>query len=184
MIILITYSVSSCGPSTNDALNYFDKIISFQEAVILKEEALQNAVSELIEDDSVYTHSELSDDETVLLDKVDSAHKELLDVIDSSLQALKDVESFNNSTLLRDAARTMLATYREVGLNEYVNIIKLLRKPEHTFTESDNKYFNELWVKTINLKLNKAIDDFTQSQLDYAKSWNFDMEENGLQVNE
>jgi hypothetical protein len=180
MVLLITYSVSSCGPSTNDALDYFDKIIAFQEAVIEKEEALQDAVFELIEEDSVTTQTVSPENEQQLLEHLELAHSALINIIDSSLQSLRQMESFSNSYLLRDAAQNLLVTYKEVALNEYITIIKLLRKPANEFSESDNTYFNELWVRTINLKLNKAIDDFTQAQFEYAKLWNFDLDDERL----
>lgn len=183
MIIFITYSVSSCGPSTQDALNYFDKIIALQETVVQAEENLQDAVFSLIEEDSLDLKPEKIENETELLLKLDAAYASLLKSIEESLEKLHNTEAFNNSTMLRDEAIKMVTVFFEVASSEYAEIIILLKKPDSEFKASDNKRFNELWVRTINIKLNKAVDDFTVAQLEYAKSWNFDIDDS-LTMNE
>ncbi len=179
MIILTTYSLSSCGPSTQDALDYFDKIISYQEVVIEKEEILQEAIFELVEEDTGEQKFIEIDEkhEKKLLQGIEDAHKDLVSAIDSSLESLRQLKAFNENSALKDAAMKMLVVYKEVASEEYLIIIDLIKKPADAFTESDNKYFNELWVNTINIKLNKAIDDFSRVQHDFAGLWNFDLED-------
>lgn len=181
LIILATYSLGSCGPSTRDALEYYDTVIGYQEAVIEREELLQDAIMSLIEEDKEgigISNTLLSEEETgQLLSDLEKAYDAFSEAIDSSLSGLRQMEPFNNSSILRDAAIQLMGVYRETATNEYASIIRLLKKPSHTFSQSDNEYFNELWVKTINLKLNKAIEEFTLVQFEFAGNWQFDLEE-------
>lgn len=173
-IILLSFSVSSCMNTPEDAIKYFENIFKYQETVIEKEGELQNVILKFVSEPAEDSIADKTDT-IISFDELDSAYNSFLNQINISLKEVKKIEAFADKTILRDAAINLLNAYKSVAENEYAEILKILEIPDEEITEDDNARFNELFSKQINLKLDKELDEFFEVQQAFADEYDFEL---------
>jgi len=179
-IILVTFSVSSCMNTPEDAVKYFENIFKYQEYVIEKEGELQNVILKFVSEPAEDSITEKTDTTSnISFDELDTAYNSFLNQINLSLKEVKKIQAFSEKTILRDAAINLLNAYKSVAENEYAEILSILKTPDEEIIEDDNARFNELFSTQINLKLDKELDEFFEVQQAFAEEYDFELlEEN------
>ncbi|MFC2111386.1 hypothetical protein ACFLQ5_02930 [Bacteroidota bacterium] len=172
-IILSTYSLSSCGPSSEDALEYYEVLVSYQKEVINIEEKLQNEILKFIETSNDTT--EMDSTEQLSYDKLDNVFNALINQINISISDVSLISDFVEDSTLKSASLGFLEAYKSVVENEYSECIRLIKIPEDEFLEEDNIKFNDIFSGKINSKLDVAIENFVKVQQDFADKYGFEL---------
>ena len=155
-LMFVSVIMVSCGPTTDDAVKYNDKLVEQQTKVFDKESALIEAISKNMPD------------------KLDVLLSDLSKQVDSSTAAVNSMQGFDGKTELKDAALKVFSTYKEVTEKDYKDMIKFAKTPDSLYTqEDDNKLIES--SKKIDDKLNKCIDDFVLLQTKFAEKYKFEL---------
>lgn len=150
----------SCGPSTQDAIDFNNAIIDHQKRLLDTESQLINAIS---------NHQTA---------QVDQIYKDYLTQIDNSIAAINDLKSFSKFDTFKTSALSLFTAYKEVITNEYAEVIKLYRIPTDVYTDNDDKKLNEL-TRSIDSKLEDALKNFVETQKSFATEFNFTLTDSG-----
>jgi transcription-repair coupling factor (superfamily II helicase) len=150
--------VTSCGPTKEEAIDYNDKIITEQVAIIEKIDKLYDAMKN-------YTDHQ----------GLDSAYAAALKQIETSSDILSKLEKFDDDTEFRDAALKLFATYRSVLQNEMKKMIDFSKLPDELYTTEVEDEFTKL----SDITLTRMDDDLKQlnaAQVKFANKHKFEIE--------
>lgn len=148
----------SCGPTTDQAIDYNEKIINQEKAVVESE-------GKLI--DGLY-------DSDASLEDVELQRTLLLATVTGAQAVVIEEGKFDEENKFGEAAKSLFATYHDVTKNEYKEVIELLGKED--YTEEDDARVEEL-LGTIDEKLDSEMEKFTVAQEDFAAKYNFELED-------
>ena len=157
MIALFVGILSSCGPTSDQAVDYNDKIINEQIAIFEKMELLIDAY------------------ENYQPDLMDAAYEVTLTQITKSSANVEALADFDGSTTFRDAGVTLFKLYKSVLENEHKQIIELLKLPDSQYGDAEVKLTGDL-SEAADEKINSGIEDLDVIQKEFATKYNFEIE--------
>lgn len=153
--LLMLFWLVSCGPTSEEAVIYNNKIVEQQAGIYEKETALTEAIGKNFPG------------------KFSVLHASMIKQIDSAIVIVKKMKSFDGKTDMKDAALKLLAAYKDVAENEYSELIKYARVPDSIYTQQDDDKVMEM-SKKIFAKLNKSEEDFFMVQKTFAEKYKFE----------
>ncbi|MCF8296458.1 MAG: hypothetical protein K9J13_02845 [Saprospiraceae bacterium] len=172
-ITLLTYSLSSCGPTSEDALEYYEGIVSYQKEIIEMEEKLQNEILKFVEISN--DTSEVDSVDQIYYDELDSSFNSFINQINISISDINLIPDFVSDSTLKSASLDFLKTYKSAAENEYAKCISLIKIPADEFQDEHNEKFNDIFSKQINSKLDIAIEKFGIAQQNFADKYGFEI---------
>lgn len=175
--IILTLSLIACNRSSKEAVNYYYLIVEHQNEILEKENNLRQIIFQFVEEVNESSQEKTSDEKVnIPYSQLDSVYIALTNQIKESIIILRRFPFLEKKTYLKNAAMDFLATYKSVTDNEYSEVIFIVKIPAENYTDGNHKRFNDLFVKTINLKLNKAHEDLIAAQNAFAAEYNFEVE--------
>lgn len=158
LLLMFAVTLVSCGPTTDEAIDYNDLIIDEQSAIDDKEVLLINSLA--AEDASA-----------------ESMKKALADFdaqVASGIEKLKGLSKFDDTTVFADAALKLFVLYDGVAKNEYKQVVEIYSKED--YTEEDLDLADKL-LDAIDEKLDGEMKTFQDVQKNFAAKYNFKIEE-------
>jgi len=155
-MLAATFTLMSCGPSKEQAMDYNDKIINEQKKIIKAENDLIKAIKKSY----------------VTVDMLEMMLDDLSVQIDDSKKVVEGMKDLGKDTEFKDATLAFLNTYKEVVGNEYKAWLMNLRIPDENVT-SEVLLEEEELIYNINKKLDKANNAFTDAQKIFADKYQF-----------
>ncbi|MFH2095292.1 MAG: hypothetical protein ABIJ16_06290 [Bacteroidota bacterium] len=154
VIAAILVVLASCGPTSQQAVDYND-------AIILKQIAIFDAINEL---DAAY--------ENYVPEEMDAAMEEALLVTNDGIAFLDGLEPFDGSTEFKDHAMELFKVYKNVLENEFSRMIEIYKLPEDLYTQDEMDEWEELYDDAYD-RMNKALQVFNLYQATFAEKYNF-----------
>lgn len=148
--------------STLTPVEYNNKIISIQTTVI-------NAIITLSGTFEQRNH-----------DEMDSKYSALKKITEKAVEDISKLSSYEGNSDLKTAAKNLFVFYKETVATDYAEMIKILKKKDTDITEKDIQRIDEISA-AISAR-EKVLDErFAEEQKNFAKKYNFTIEENELQ---
>jgi hypothetical protein len=148
---------TQCGPTTEDAIAYNDKIIAQEFAVIGTIDELQNALA-------TYDPA-----------KIEPALNAAKVQVDISIEAVKLIGGFDKNNDFLDATLNLFNVFKSQINNEYKEQFEIYKLPIDQYTTTEENRYNEL-NKIIDDQYFPAFDKFSKAQDEFAAKWKFELE--------
>jgi hypothetical protein len=158
LFAILATVVASCGPTKEEAIDYNDKIIKEQVAIIDKIDKLYDAMKD-------YTDHQ----------GLDSAYAAAQKQIESSTDIVSKLEKFGDDTEFRDAALKLFATYRSLLQNEMKKMVDFSKLPDEQYTNEVEDEFNKLSDITIG-RMDEDLKQLNAAQVTFANKHKFEIE--------
>jgi hypothetical protein len=156
LVIFVTvFGFTGCKPSEHEAVEYNDRIINQQRAINGKEQEMIAAL----------------EDSTA----VESAYKAYIAQVQASLDSINAMNEFAGSHELKDAALRLFNLYKEVGANEYREIVSLMKKSDESLTDEDKARVSAL-LNDVTKKLNAEVGELNKAQDKFAREYHIQIE--------
>ena len=155
--MLSAAAITSCGVTSQQAVEYNDKIIHEQTIVYNKELALMEAMKNYKD-----------------MEGMKKAQDELINSSKSSIQVIKNLDKFDGSTEFADAAIIFLETYKGFAEKEYNELIELYSLPQEDYTEEKENRANELF-DIIEKAVDTSIQKFGLAQDAFATKYKIEL---------
>lgn len=146
----------SCSPSTNEAVEYNDKIVNEQILVATAIDSLNELISN--KDTS----------------QINTCYQGLLNTIKLSSTKIDSITDFDNQDDYKNAIKKFLKTYQEILDNEYKNLIHICYLPDTLINQDTLDFFNKT-LNQINKKVTTQMTEFNTFQESFAKKYNFSL---------
>lgn len=147
-------ALSSCGPTTNDAVKYNDSIIDWVDHVKEPQEKLI---------DQLDGHN---------IDSLKITQLAFANASEESSKALEGIKAFDDKTEYLDAAKKFIMEIKSLSDNEVKSLANVLMKDSLSISEEDVKIAEKSGV-SFDSKYEKAFNDFAEAQKQFAVKWNF-----------
>ena len=148
--------------SSGEALKYNNKIVGYQNKIIVKIIDLSKSLDKFN------------------ADEMDRKLTALQDQIDESLAGVKAMDGFKGNYRFRDAAIKLIEFYKDMCENEYSEMIEILKQGPSNITQSDITYMQELQASIE--KTEAPLDREMQSaQREFAAEYKFKITQNKYQ---
>jgi uncharacterized protein YueI len=147
-------ALSSCGPTTNDAVKYNDSIIDWVDHVKEPQEKLI---------DQLDGHN---------IDSLKITQLAFANASEESSKALEGIKAFDDKTEYLDAAKKFIMEIKSLSDNEVKSLANVLMKDSLSISEEDVKIAEKSWV-SFDSKYEKAFNEFAEAQKQFAVKWNF-----------
>jgi hypothetical protein len=148
---------TQCGPTTEDAIAYNDKIIAEEFAVIGTIDELSNALG-------TYDPA-----------KIELALNAAKAQVDKSIEAVKKIGDFDGNSEFLDATLNLFNVFKSQLNNEYKEQFEIYKLPIEQYTTKEENRYNEL-NKIIDTQYFPAFDKFSKTQDEFATKWKFELE--------
>lgn len=155
--VVFLMTMTSCGPTTEDAIAKNDEIVADQKAMLELEDDLISAITE---DGDI--------------DVIEDAYDEYVDFLEKTLKEYEDMEAFDDNDTFRKAMIALLTEFTDVAKNEYRDLIDIWSKDAEDLTEQDFDDWDNL-IEDIDDKEGDANDAFLDAQKDFAAEYNFEL---------
>ncbi len=155
--LILFLMFSQCGPTSEQAMEYNDKLITDQLAVI-------NAINDVDNAFTTYDPAKIGPAIIVAKNKVEE-----------SMKALEKLGGFDKTTEFKDATMSLYKLFKEQLENEYSEQLQIYKLPEEEYTTEQQDRYNEL-QKLIDDKYTLVFNKFAAIQVEFSKKWNFTLE--------
>jgi len=147
---------TQCGPTTQDAVDYNEKVITDQLLVI---DAINNLDSTFI-----------SYNPKLIEPALNNANLQ----VEKAISNLKEFGVFNNDSGFYNGTMALYNLFEKQLNNEYLEQFEIYKLSEEDYTEAKRIRYNELLEK-INDDYALISDKFLVAQKDFAKKWNLEL---------
>ncbi len=154
LFLLFAVVFSGCNQKQTEILNFNDKIIAEQEAVVKAESTLIVSVNEK------------------KLLEIDSNYQRLNSQIVNSENKVKGLVDPDPEIGFKQAALTLFEAYKTQTQNGYKTLVELSKIPDSLFTPRQAKQFEEV-SSNVFIKLNAELDSFIKAQNKLAEKYKF-----------
>ena len=151
-LLILTTSLFSCGPSKQDAANYYESIIAKEDSVVSE----------------IHAFTDLFDNAPLI--KIDSTHKSIIVHLDNTLKDIEAIKLLKKDDNLKPASIKLLNNLKKLLQVDFANTIKLMNKSKGEIDAVDDEAVNESLDKTED-KLIEYLNDFEAVQAQYAKDY-------------
>jgi len=162
LFILSALALSSCTPTTNDAVKYNDSMIDEQIKIVKLFDSLEKCL------DSNLTGQLLP------------VHKKLLKQIETSTEIINKVEDFDKSNDYKRNIKTLFEVYKDVAESEYNKIIEIYLLPDTLYTKEIEQKFNSYYESAYN-KIKTQMEKFDKFQKGFSKKYGFELVDNKVE---
>jgi hypothetical protein len=149
--------LTSCGPNSNDAINYNDQIIDIIDKI---KQPQENLIYQLD------GHN---------IDSLKITQTAFENIATESAKKLSEIKAFDNATEYIDAAKKFVSVIQNLSTNEVKTLSNLLAKDSLSVTDEDIKLAEENGVNFDN-KYEKAFNEFAESQKQFSTKWHFKLD--------
>jgi hypothetical protein len=177
--IVLLLGLVSCKPSPEKAMEYYNKTLDCEQAVLEKEDALNILINKEMKKtlaDSGSANIPQTSDTFDNRGFIDAAYAEFCAQIKQSQQQLKEIGGFDNKTELYDVSSSLLETYRTLSEKEYKEVVEIAKTPPSVYTSDDDNRFFDL-TGHIDTTLQNQIDQFTKVCKSFAREYQFEIED-------
>lgn len=157
LLAVIMLSVISCGPTSDQAIAYNDKIIDQQVAIINAMDGLNSSFSD-------WTNKA----------GMDKAWNDAIKQVETSTNEISALEAFDKNSEFKDAALKLFAVYKSVLENEYKEKVALYKLSDALFTKEIEDKCAVLTDQALN-KMNNALDELKPVQAKFAEKYKFEI---------
>ncbi len=157
LTFLSVFIFTGCGPTTEDAIEYNDKIIAEEFAVIGTIDDLQAALG------------------TFDPAKIEPALNAAKAQVDKSIEAVKKIGGFDGNNEFLDATLNLFNVFKDQLKNEYQEQFEIYKIPIEQYTTKEENRYNEL-NDIIDSKYFPAFEKFSKAQDAFAVKWKFETE--------
>ena len=155
--VLFVILLTSCGPTTEQARQYNDKLIAQEVKVIEAIDAVDNAFStykpELIEP------------------VIEKAKKQ----IEESVKKINEIGDFDGDSEFKNETLNLFNLFKKHLNNEYAEQLELTKLSDEEYTEKEEARWYEL-SKKMNDEYTKVFNKFSEAQENFAEKWGFPLE--------
>jgi hypothetical protein len=144
----------SCSPSTDEAVNYNDKLVNEQILVATSIDSLNELIS--------------NKDTT----QIKSYYQKLSNTIITSTNKIDRYDNFDNNSDYKNSIKKLFQAYQKICDNEYKDLINICYLPDTLFTQDTLNFFN-ITLNKINEKIAVQTKEFNTFQENFAKKYNF-----------
>ncbi len=148
---------TSCGPTTDDAINYNDAIIDEQANII-------QTVDYMYESFKNFESAEM-----------DIAYEAAQNQIDSGTMIVSKMEPFDGSTAFRDSAIALFKLYKSVFDNEIKDMVAIYKLPDDQYTKDEEDKWNQLSEQAVK-KMDEGLVRLKAVQSEFAGKHKFEIE--------
>lgn len=157
LFAVIMFSMISCGPTSEQAIAYNDKIIDQQVAIINKVDALNT---------SFKTWENKAG--------MDKAWTEAVKQVETSTTEVTAMDAFDKNSDFKEAALKLFGIYKEVLNNEYKEMLALYKLPNDLFTKEQEERWGKLSEQAFE-KMDKALNELKPVQAQFAEKYKFEI---------
>ena len=158
LILALTFVACKHVPTAKEATTYNDKLMEIEKKVVHKQEALNET----------FGSSEKPASDKATMEK---AQKDLLDEAKKAKEEGEKLGAFDGSREFLDGTLKYIDTHRQLGENEYGELIKLYSKPvDPSANEADTDRINKI-IDAIGKKLDSSYKEFILSCDKFAEKY-------------
>ncbi len=150
-------ATTSCGPTTDDAIKYNDKIINEQVKIITKINELYKAFDD-------YTN----------FAKIDKCYADAQAQLQTGTDAVTQLDKFDGNADFRDGALKLFGLYKSILQNELKQMIAINRLPNDQFTPEIKDKMQKLGEQSMK-KMDDGLAELQQTQSAFAKKYKFEI---------
>jgi hypothetical protein len=163
LFAVVAMTVTSCGPTKEEAIDYNDKIINEQVAIIDKIDKVYDALKNFKD---AYG--------------MDYAYAEALKQVETGTEIVTKLDKFGGTTEFRDEALKLFGTYKSVLENELKKMIDITKLSDDIyFTTNAEAEFNKLSDVSFK-KMDMGLKEFNTIQKAFANKYKFEIEKSKL----
>ena len=155
--VVAVFTMTACGPTTEDAIAHNDVIVGDQKEMLELEDDLITAIS----DDGD-------------LGAIEDAYDDYVDFFEKTIKKYDDMDAFDEPDTFRKAMMDLLKTFEDVAKGEYRDLIDIFSKDAEDLTEQDFEDWDTL-IEDIDDKEGEANDDFLDAQKKFAGEYEFEL---------
>jgi len=152
---ILMFMLTSCGPTTDEAIKYNDSIIDVQAQIVEK----INTLYECFDD---WDHPE----------KMDEAYKQALAQVDSGTEIVSKMPDFGGKSEFREASLKLFSVYKSVIQTELKTMVEILKKPSAEITPEIEAQFDAMNDQALK-KMENGLKEFQEVQLNFSVKYNF-----------
>jgi hypothetical protein len=153
-LLFVILAMTSCGPSSDKAMAYNDKIIDEQIAIIDRIDFMYESFKNFVPEE------------------MDKAYNGARMQIDSGIIRVSKMEAFDESTHFRDSAIILFNVYKSVFENEFKEMVSIYKLPDKKFTKEQKDKWMMLSDQA-KKKMNDALQKLQQTQNAFTKKYKF-----------
>ncbi len=157
LVLALSFLLTKCGPTTDDAINYNDRLIDIELNVIDKIDAVDNAFA------------------TYDPKLIEPAMNEAISEIEKAVKQVEEIGDFDGDSEFKDALSDLLNLFKSQLNNEYKEQLEIYKLPDDKYTETEENRYNELLNK-MDEECTEAFRKFTDAQQKFADKWGFVLE--------
>jgi hypothetical protein len=146
--------LTSCGPTTNDAVKFNDQVVDAQKECIKGEKDFFKAC------------------DGYNPDEIKTSYESFSKSVETSLKSLQEIKDRKEFTTFKESAFNMVNAYSKLIPVEYKEYARIYSLSNEQYTSKDSADCVAVAAK-INTTLNPLVTGFIAEQEAFAKQWNF-----------
>ncbi len=150
LFLVLSFILTKCAPTTDDAVNYNNKLTNIELNVIDKINALDNAFA-------TYDPA-----------LIEPAMNEAISEIEKAVKKVEEIGDFDGNSEFKDALLNLLNILKKHLNNEYKEQLEIYKLPNDKYTETEENRYNELLDK-IEEEYTEAFRKFADAQQKFAE---------------
>ncbi len=155
-LVVVAFTITSCGPTQKDALKYNDDVVAVQKALTPIHEAFI---------DQLDGHN---------IDSLKYTHAKFVESTNASLAACEKMQAFADKREYLDAAISYFKVVKGLAENEGKSLVEIMSKDSTQVTDDDVTKVNTLAEK-FDSEYEKTLAAVQRAQEAFAKEWKFDL---------
>ena len=162
MLAFTLLFATSCGPTTDEAIAYNDKIIDEQVAIIDKINTLEKSM------ETWENHSGM-----------DQAYVATVKQLEESTAVVSAMEDFDGSSEFKDGALKLFGIYKAVLEKEYKEMIALYKLPDDQFSSEVEDKWAGIHDQAFK-KMDDGLNELRTIQEKFSEKYKFEIEKTNL----
>ncbi|MGZ3865652.1 MAG: LIC11966 family surface protein [Bacteroidia bacterium] len=146
--------LTSCGPTTDDAIKLNDSLVNAQKGCIQGEKDFYKSC------------------DGYNPDEIKASYESFAKMVDSSSKMLSEIKEEKEFATFKENAVKLVNAYKELIPKEYKEYADIYSLPSEKYTAQDSARCVEVANK-INTTLNPLVNGFIAEQENFAKEWKF-----------
>jgi hypothetical protein len=177
-LFLSVFLFSACKPSTQDAEDYYDKVLDIQQEVLDKEDVFLGLINQETTDTIDEQGTANTSMETNATDQInaETAYTGFCIQIDTALKQAKALQAFDGKNSLQKALIDLLNEYKLFSGKEFHELYRIAIKDPILRTPEEFKHYGAL-ICRIDSCLDNKINEFGIACKDFARENHFELYE-------
>jgi hypothetical protein len=153
-LIVASVFLTSCGPTTNDAVSFNDSVVSAQKSCIKGEKDFFKAC------------------DGYNPDEIKTSYESFVKMVDSSVKIMEGMPEQKEFAKFKESANNLVSAYKKLIPVEYKEYARIYSLSNEQYTAKDSADCVAVAAK-INTTLNPLVTGFIADQEAFAKEWKF-----------